>query len=363
MNRHRPHNVEPSKETVRCVIAYKNFAASKGISHIGLGVTASTNAAALKAEGYWVEVWPIVSCKELVARLDKTREEALTRGITPVSHVVISAPWIPTLELQSMVYSNTDIEFAVVSHSNIGFLQADPNGIKLLREASDMSVGAHNLDVAANNSKLARWWESAYGRRMIQLPNIYPFIHGLVQYGEWKRKCPLRIGLFGATRPSKNLVTSVAAAIDIAVRLQVDAEIWVSAKRVEGGSGTVINAAEALCHNVPNVHIRFSDWQPWANFRQTVRSMDLLIQMSYTESFNMVTADGVAEGVCSVTSPSIDWVPDSWKANPDDASEIADVGIGLLHDPTAAIYGTRALDRHNESAVRSWERYFFGRAR
>jgi hypothetical protein len=30
--------------------------------------------------------------------------------------------------------------------------------------------------------------------------------------------------------------------------------------------------------------------------------MHLLIQVSYTESFNMVTADGVLEGVPSVTS-------------------------------------------------------------
>lgn len=36
----RPHHIDPSQETVRVVLAVKNFAAIKGVCHIGLGVTA-----------------------------------------------------------------------------------------------------------------------------------------------------------------------------------------------------------------------------------------------------------------------------------------------------------------------------------
>jgi hypothetical protein len=51
----------------------------------------------------------------------------------PLSHLVISAPWIPTTNLASLTSPNPDLEIAVVSHSNIGFLQADPGAIELLR--------------------------------------------------------------------------------------------------------------------------------------------------------------------------------------------------------------------------------------
>ena len=44
---------------VHCAIAYKNFAAWKGITHIGLGVTANTNSEALSAEGVDVFVLPV----------------------------------------------------------------------------------------------------------------------------------------------------------------------------------------------------------------------------------------------------------------------------------------------------------------
>ena len=47
----------------RVILAYKNFAASKNISHIGLGVAALNTAKTLRANGIAAEVWPIVSAR------------------------------------------------------------------------------------------------------------------------------------------------------------------------------------------------------------------------------------------------------------------------------------------------------------
>ena len=63
--------------------------------------------------------------------------------------------------------------------------------------------------------------------------------------------------------------------------------------------------------------------------------MDLLLQPSYTEGFNMVTADGIAQGVASVVSDAIAWAPKNWQAETDDAIDIANKAVGLLHDPGA----------------------------
>ena len=43
------------------ILAYKNFAANRNISHIGLGVAALNTAKVLRREGVKTEVWPIVS--------------------------------------------------------------------------------------------------------------------------------------------------------------------------------------------------------------------------------------------------------------------------------------------------------------
>jgi hypothetical protein len=85
--------------------------------------------------------------------------------------------------------------------------------------------------------------------------------------------------------------------------------------------------------------------------------MNLLLQPSFTESFNMVSADGVAQGVPSVVSDAIEWVPKNWQARADDACDIANVGISLLFDPTAAAEGRVALVKHNRMALQAWTDY------
>jgi hypothetical protein len=81
------------------------------------------------------------------------------------------------------------------------------------------------------------------------------------------------------------------------------------------------------------------------------------LQPSYTESCNMVTADGVAEGVPSVVSDAIDWAPEHWKANVDDVLDIARVGRCLLYDPLAARDGLKALEPYVAGGLRSYQKY------
>jgi hypothetical protein len=85
--------------------------------------------------------------------------------------------------------------------------------------------------------------------------------------------------------------------------------------------------------------------------------MDLLLQPSYTESFNIVTADGVSEGLASVVSSAIDWAPKHWRADVDDALDIARVGVGLLHDPHAPRDGWEALAKHTADGLLSWRSF------
>src|SRR4051812_6185546 len=120
---------------MKIVLAYKNFAANKNISHIGLGVAALNTAKVLIRAGIPTEVWPIVNSAELVKRL---REQC---GVT---HVVISAPWIPSRELQAMINKFSTTTFAVNCHSNVGFLQADSNGVRFVREAMEIERATPN---------------------------------------------------------------------------------------------------------------------------------------------------------------------------------------------------------------------------
>jgi hypothetical protein len=228
--------------------------------------------------------------------------------------------------------------------------------MRRVREGADLERTTWNFRVAANSQRLATWLTDAYGVPSTWLPNLYHLDHGARTARAPFRGGTLRIGAFGATRPLKNLMTAAGAAVQIASMLRTDAELWMSSGRNEGG-GSVTEAIRQMIQGVRHVRFVESGWQSWPQFRQTVRSMNLLLQPSYTETFNVVTADGVAEGVPSVVSEAIDWAPDGWKARVDDVDHIARVGLKLLDDKSAPRKGLRALEAWNRGAFRAWREF------
>jgi hypothetical protein len=338
----RPHAVDPKLETARVAFAYKS-SDPNGPSHVGLGVTSASNAKSLRRAGIWAEVWPCSDAKMLVERIRKAD------GLT---HVVINALWIPTHDLAEMALAFPNVVFTVMSHSNWGFLAADPWAVKLLREAVELQHSTHNVRVAGNSEKFARTATEIWGTHVAALPNLYDLSEpmGPVRAG-WSGDT-LRVGLFGAARVLKNGLTAAAAAAELAARLRVPTELHVSVEKDGGGT---MRSIQELTEGVPNLRLVDAGWQPWAKFRKLVGHMHVLLQPSFTESFNVVTADGIAEGVASVVSDAIDWAPERWRAHADDAGDVARVAEYLLRNPRAVEDGRIALRGYVDSALADWQ--------
>src|SRR3982750_4814882 len=155
----------------RVVIAYKNFAAAAGnaISHIGLGVAALNNVKWLQAVGVRAEVLPLKDPEDLRKFLNIQRSE----GAQPVTQVVVSAPWIPTKMYSYLTQAFPTIMFSVNCHSNVGFLKADTNGIRLIREGLALESGTYNFKMCGNSKRFQRFIFNAYGSPCTYLPNMY----------------------------------------------------------------------------------------------------------------------------------------------------------------------------------------------
>lgn len=343
---------------MRVVIAYKNFAANKHVSHIGLGVAAMNNCKILEQNGIHCEIWPIVSPADLIVKLDASACD----GLSPVTHVVVSAPWIPITEWAKILHRYHRVHFAVNVHSNVGFLQADANGVANMEGCLQLEMGYPNFHFAGNSKAFCSWIRDAYAAHCTYLPNMY-WLNGMTRVGRPGFHFgpggggTLRVGSFGAMRPLKNTMSAAAAAIEVASRLRCDVEFWVSGGRTEGGGDTVMRALVQMFQPIKFAELKTTNWESWPSFRRTVANMHLMMQPSYTESFNMVTADGIAEGVPSVVSHAIEWVPDHWKADNDDVGEIARVGRSLLFDNGAAAEGLEYLSHYVEDGFRSWSKY------
>lgn len=218
----------------------------------------------LNQHGIKTSVVPIVNS----ADLDKYLE-----AHPDVTHVEISAPWIPTLEIQALIIKYNDVKFAVNVHSNVGFLQADTNGMKLIREYGDTEQGNINFNLAGNNTPFVRWVRQAYQTPCTYLPNMYYLDGSATTNIPTYRGGILRIGCFGATRPQKNLMSACGAALQLHEELKCDTEFWVSGGRAEGGGNTITNSIKAMTQGIPGFTLKELNWAAWPQFRDIVRKM------------------------------------------------------------------------------------------
>ena len=346
------HNVNPKKGTLRIIQAVKNFAAIPGVCHIGLGVTATNNVKVLRNHGFTTEAWATQNTKELV---DKLRAD---KGYpVPISHVIISAPsWVQPPDLKSLCLNYPNIEFVLLNHSGAAYLSIDKFGIRNIRQSIDLENEVHNFRVAANNKRVDDWLVRGLGARGLLLTNLYDtssFIHPpIIQ----KLAGTLRIGSFGAGRPWKNQLCAAEAAVQLARQLGVNLELYVNSKRPDGGERMIESRAE-LFNNLRGCKIVEVPWESWPQFKRTCSTMHLLFSPSFDETFNVVTADGIAVGVTSVTTSAIEWTPTSWWAEPEDPTDIAGVGLRLLHDTHAIHHGRQHLIAYVKNGIRLWENY------
>lgn len=327
------------------LLCYKSYSSDRNISHIGLGVSALNIAKVLKKHGLTVDVAAVVSAADIIARV---------RADSSITHVVIAAPWLSSVDVGGLISKFPRVEFAVNVHSNVGFLQVDPSGVKLLREYIDLEQGTTNFRISANSKKGVLWTRAAYQCPCTYLPNLYYLDYSVAPNRPLWNGGTLYVGAFGAQRPLKNLMSAAGAALEIANVLKADTQFWINSGRLDGGTNAQINAIRQMLTGLKNITLVEAGWSSWPQFRDTVRKMHVLISVSYTESFNMVTADGVAEGVPSVVSEAIEWTPDYWKAPVDETTEIARVGRQLISDPNAAYDGLTALEQHNKDGFGAW---------
>jgi hypothetical protein len=351
--RQRPHHLQPRLDTARVALVYRDFAGT-GVSHVGLGISASYTAKTLRQHGVWAEVWPTQSPQKLAERLHRAHAHADAHCDVRPTHVVLSAPWVPTNDLATLAFEFPDIVFVVVSHSSVGFLSADPHAIRLLRETADLQLATHNVFVGGNSKKFTDWATEAWRVNAVWLPNLYSLTETFPRHHRRWSGTSLRLGLFGANRPLKNFLSGAAAAVELATRLHLPTELFISSGRTEGGN---FRALEEMTEDVPGFKVTHTGWLPWPRFRQLLRSIDLVFQVSYTETFNVVTADAIAEGVPVVGSDAIDWLPHWWQARADEPRDATRVAERLLRDPDAAQQGREALETYVEHGVVGWKRF------
>lgn len=353
----RPHHIDKACHSARVLLCIKNFAAIKNVCHIGLGITAVNTMKVLRKQGYYVEVVTAQTTPELREKLEVIIEDTLKHGKLPVSHAIISAPsWVQPIDFKMLALDYPDIDWVQLNHSGCAYLSIDKYGIKNIREVSGLSQEHHNIKVAGNNPRFVQWMNRTIGP-CLHIPNLYDtdsFVKPYVMKKDWGDT--LRVGSFGASRPWKNQLTSAESAVQLAKTLGCKLEFFVNSKRPDGGERMVESRLE-LFDGMRDCKIIDVPWEKWPDFRKTVGTMHLMYSASFDETYCVVVADGIAEGVASVVSPGIEWCPPSWQAEPCDPNDLTKTALHLLHDPHAVEDGRDHLIKYTNNGIELWKNY------
>jgi glycosyltransferase involved in cell wall biosynthesis len=335
------------------VIAYKAKGGSQKSSPYdagGLACNALHTAAVLGEIGVNVRLAQVSSFEELVAYIQRFESAWPT-------HLIIEAVWVTVDQVRYLAETFPKTEVVVRAHSKMGFLQVEPEAIITMRRIIDLSKTFSNVHFSSNNHEFAAALSEVYGP-VLYLPNLYDLVSAPPRLTHDRRE-PLRIASFGATRLLKLHPPAALAALQVARRLGRSMEFYVNVDSTPGGD-SVRRTMRNLFANLPDAKLIEVGWQNSQTFKETIATMDLVLQLSCTETFCMVAADAIASGVPLVAGPAISWLPiDQLVTDLDDTSAAAALGVQMIKCPRKAKAQKKCLVRFIKRAKKTW-RAFLG---
>jgi hypothetical protein len=221
------------------------------------------------------------------------------------------------------------------------------NSPRALTEVRDFIRTKTNLsDVILNN-------------KIIYLPNYYPQEYKF-KFFDYNKEY-VDVSCFGAIRPLKNHVTQALAAIKFANKIGKKLRFHINTGRVEQKGDSVLNNLKGIFgHLFDSGHQLVNHtWTPREEFIKICSKMDIGMQVSFSETFNIVAADIVTQGVPIVGSSELPWISKMFST---DATETEKIYKKLLLTYRFPLFNNTInqylLHRYCNKTKKIWTNYF-----
>lgn len=314
----------------------------------------------------------INSCKFIVNALERYKIESkvitvidnndIDREVTAYkpTHVFIEALWVVPSKFPILFKLHPKVKWYIRIHSKIPFLAHEGMAIGWIKEYADLADLNPNFHITANNLDIGESMNYAYGINVDYFPNIYDPGYSSVEpprCGKIKlpKKHVLDVGCFGAIRPMKNQLYQALAAITFGNELGFKIRFHINGNRVETkGDGVfhnLISAFKNSDHELVN-----HDWMNHEEFIQVIKQMDLGMQVSFSETFNIVAADFVWNNIPVIGSPEIEWLDPLYQANPTCLNSIIKKLYTAYEGGILSLQkiNLKNLKRYNKDSVKVW---------
>lgn len=264
--------------------------------------------------------------------------------------VVIEALWVVPEKFDILAKLHPWVTWVIRIHSEVPFISNEGNAIDwIVRYTANP-----NVRISVNSERMKHDLSVVINDDIVYLPNYYPIKS--VDYSKNPKSESINIGCFGAIRPLKNHLIQAMAAIQFADDSHKKLKFHINVNRIEGNAAPILKNLRALFAGRPEHELVEHYWKGHGEFVDLVKTMDIGMQVSFSETFNIVAADFVANGKPIVVSKEISWASKFAKVMPTSKKSIV-CGlkrVWFLRHFRAQALNTYGLGRSNNIAVHAW---------
>lgn len=216
--------------------------------------------------------------------------------------VIIEAIWVVPTKFEVLKKLHPNITWIIRLHSELPFLANEGIAMTWLKEY----VKYDNVYIGSNSTYLIDALSPLLKTNIIYLPNYYKVTEKECFHLKKDDDC-LNVGIFGAIRPMKNPLTQAVAAMNYADANNLRLSLHINSGRVEQKGENVLKNLRALFTDTHHKLVEHA-WLNREDFAKLVSTMDICLQVSLSETYNIVAADVINQNIPVVTSSEIPFV-------------------------------------------------------
>jgi len=283
------------------------------------------------------------------------------------THVIIEALWVVPTKFVILCQLHPTVKWIIRFHSDMPFIACEGTAMSWICKYSLFK----NIIIGINSPRLLREIrtiikiknkisDSDIEEKVIYLPNYYPledFKNKIVD----KTNDVINICCFGAIRPLKNQLIQAFSAVEFARKINKKLRYHINATRIETNGSPVYHNIKGLFTELDSDYeLVEHSWYDKEEFLKVCSEMDIGLQVSFSETFNIVGCDILSQGVPIICSYDIPWSNnDIYNANPTDSIDITKKLLLTYENPEDNVRINReSLYQYIDTTKKVWCDYF-----
>lgn len=243
------------------------------------------------------------------------------------THVIIEALWVVPSKFEILSRLHPKVTWIIRLHSELPFIANEGMAMDWIAEYAKYP----NLVIGANAPRMfeeVKIFLRSIGysgadicKKVTYMPNFYP--QGMTKKKFELKDNTINISCFGAVRPLKNHLLQAVAAVKFANKIGCKLRFHINGTRLEMKGEPVLNNLKGMFKHLEGKHELVShEWMNRDDFLKLCSTMDIAMQVSFSETFNIVAADQVVQGVPIVISREVPWAAPIFCADPTNLDDI-----------------------------------------